>query len=75
MAEPDVAGVDWLGPISTIISTAQRRHMARPASGESWAASFEVVLKTLPANFDAPQVITRLTIAEAKGLQRYLFPV
>jgi hypothetical protein len=34
-----------------------------------------VVLKTLRANFHPPQVITRLTIAEAKGLQRYLFPV
>lgn len=33
-----------------------------------------VVLRTLRANFHPPQVITRLTIAEAQGLQRYLFP-
>jgi predicted transcriptional regulator len=33
-----------------------------------------VTLKTLRANFHPPQVITRLTVAESKGLQRFLFP-
>lgn len=34
-----------------------------------------VTLKTLRANFHPPQVIARLTIAEARALQRRVFPV
>ena len=33
-----------------------------------------VILRTLRANFHPPRMTTRLSVAEAEGLQRYLFP-